>query len=71
MVLLNLRAWQLREPLQLNATERAITLDEVTGWSIPGQCGNYFARSGAVAAERAHRVERLGLFLHGYSGAAA
>jgi uncharacterized membrane protein len=35
MVLLNLRAWQLREPLRLNATEKAITLNEVTGWSIP------------------------------------
>jgi hypothetical protein len=35
MVLLNLRAWQLREPLCLNARERAITLNEVSGWSIP------------------------------------
>lgn len=35
VVLLNLRAWQLREPLQLNARERLITLYEVTGWNIP------------------------------------
>ena len=35
MVLLNLRAWQLREPLRLNARERAMTFHEVTGWSIP------------------------------------
>jgi hypothetical protein len=35
MVLLNLRAWQLREPLRLNERERAMTLREVTGWSIP------------------------------------
>ena len=35
VVLLNLRAWQLREPLRLNARERSITLREVTGWSIP------------------------------------
>jgi hypothetical protein len=35
MVLLNLRAWKLREPLQLNARERALTFHEVTGWSIP------------------------------------
>jgi uncharacterized membrane protein len=35
MVLLNLRAWRLREPLQLNARERAMTFHEVTGWSIP------------------------------------
>jgi hypothetical protein len=35
MVLLNLRAWQLREPLRLNARERAMTFNEVTGWSVP------------------------------------
>src|SRR5438094_9925049 len=31
VVLLNLRAWQLRKPLLLNARERLITLYEVTG----------------------------------------
>src|SRR5438128_2019937 len=31
VVLLNLRAWQLRKPLRLNARERSITLYEVTG----------------------------------------
>jgi uncharacterized membrane protein len=35
MVFLNLRAWQLREPLRLNARERAMTFHQVTGWSIP------------------------------------
>jgi uncharacterized membrane protein len=35
VVLLNLRAWQLRDPLRLNARERSITLYEVTGWSVP------------------------------------
>jgi hypothetical protein len=35
MVLLNLRAWQLLEPLRLDARERTITLNEITGWSIP------------------------------------
>jgi uncharacterized membrane protein len=35
VVLLNLRAWQLREPLRLNAKERLITLYEITGWCIP------------------------------------
>ncbi len=35
VVLLNLRAWQLRKPLRLNARERLITLYEVTGWAIP------------------------------------
>ena len=35
VVLLNWRAWQLRQPLRLNARERSITLYEITGWSIP------------------------------------
>src|SRR2546426_1459771 len=35
VVLLNLRAWQLRKPLRLNAKERSITLYEITGWCIP------------------------------------
>src|SRR4051794_34317858 len=33
--LLNLRAWQLREPLRLNAREQLMTRSELTGWSIP------------------------------------
>jgi hypothetical protein len=33
--LLNLRAWQLREPLRLNAREELMTRLELTGWSIP------------------------------------
>jgi uncharacterized membrane protein len=39
MVLLNWRAWQLREPLRFNATERSITRNEITGWSIPVAVG--------------------------------
>src|SRR5580765_1596788 len=35
ILLLNLRAWQLREALRLNARERLVTRGEVTGWSIP------------------------------------
>src|SRR5207237_3034624 len=35
ILLLNLRAWQLREPLRLNARERLMTHGELTGWSIP------------------------------------
>ena len=35
ILLLNLRAWQLREPLQLNARERLMTRGELAGWSIP------------------------------------
>jgi len=36
---LNLRAWQLREPLRLNARERLMTRGELTGWSIPMTIG--------------------------------
>ena len=39
MVLLNCRAWKLREPLRLNATEKSITLNEISGWSIPVAVG--------------------------------
>jgi len=35
VLLLNLRAWQLREPLRLNVREKLITLYEITGWSVP------------------------------------
>ena len=35
VLLLNLRAWHLREPLRLNARERFMAWSEVTGWSIP------------------------------------
>ena len=35
VVLLNLRGWQLRRPLRLNAQEKLITIYEITGWSIP------------------------------------
>lgn len=39
IVLLNLRAWQLREPLRLNARERLMTRGELVGWSIPASVG--------------------------------
>lgn len=35
VLLLNLRAWKLREPLRLNAREKLLTQSELTGWSIP------------------------------------
>jgi uncharacterized membrane protein len=35
ILLLNLRAWQLREPLRLNVRERLVTRGELTGWSVP------------------------------------
>ena len=39
ILLLNLRAWQLREPLRLNLRERLLTLGELKGWSIPTGVG--------------------------------
>src|SRR5205823_1572741 len=39
ILLLNLRAWQLREPLRLNAREQLMTRGELTGWSIPLSAG--------------------------------
>src|SRR5437763_8238704 len=39
ILFLNLRAWQLREPLRLNARERLMTRGELTGWSIPVSMG--------------------------------
>src|SRR5213079_1997668 len=39
ILLLYLRAWQLREPLRLNAPGRSTTRGELTGWSIPVSVG--------------------------------
>ena len=39
ILLLNLRAWRLREPLRLNLRERLMTRGELTGWSIPVSVG--------------------------------
>jgi uncharacterized membrane protein len=39
ILLLNLRAWQLREPLRLNTRERLMTRGELTGWSVPVSVG--------------------------------
>jgi uncharacterized membrane protein len=35
VLLLNWRAWRLREPLQLNEREQMITRGEIAGWSLP------------------------------------
>ena len=35
ILLLNLRAWQLRDALRMNVRERLETRGELTGWSIP------------------------------------
>jgi len=35
ILLLNLRAWQLREPLRLNERESLVTRGELSGWSVP------------------------------------
>ena len=39
ILLLNFRAWQLREPLRLNAREEFMARGEMTGWSIPVSVG--------------------------------
>ena len=39
ILLLYLRAWQLREPLRLNAREKLATRGELAGWSIPVSVG--------------------------------
>ncbi|HMG04688.1 MAG TPA: TMEM175 family protein [Chthoniobacterales bacterium] len=39
ILLLNVRAWQLREPLRLNGRERALTRADMMGWSIPATVG--------------------------------
>jgi Endosomal/lysosomal potassium channel TMEM175 len=39
IVLLNLRAWQLREPLRLDKREKFITRWEILGWSVPVAVG--------------------------------
>jgi hypothetical protein len=39
VLLLNFRAWKLREPLRLNAREALMTRGELTGWSIPMSMG--------------------------------
>jgi uncharacterized membrane protein len=39
ILLLNLRAWQLRGPLRLNGRESLVTRGELTGWSIPVSVG--------------------------------
>jgi len=39
ILFLNVRAWQLREPLRLNARERALTRAGMMGWSLPGSVG--------------------------------
>ena len=39
ILLLNVRAWGLRDALRLNERERAIARSEITGWSIPTVVG--------------------------------
>jgi uncharacterized membrane protein len=39
VLLLNLRAWHLRDPLRLNAREKLMRRGELTGWSIPVSVG--------------------------------
>ena len=39
IVLLYVRAWQLREPLRLNERERLMTREDIAGWSLPASVG--------------------------------
>src|SRR5262249_43290495 len=39
ILLLNLRAWQLRVPLKLNEQEQIATRDQLAGWSVPLSVG--------------------------------
>ena len=39
ILLLYVRAWQLRKPLRLNAREQLMTRGELSGWSIPVSVG--------------------------------
>lgn len=39
ILLLNLRAWRLREPLRLNDHEKSMTRWELSGWSVPAAVG--------------------------------
>jgi hypothetical protein len=39
ILLLNLRAWQLREPLRLNERESLVTRGELSGWGVPVMVG--------------------------------
>ena len=65
ILLLNLRAWQLREPLRLNARERLMTRGELTGWSIPVSVGLVSLGVFFYFADRTNRVVRVGLFFDG------
>jgi uncharacterized membrane protein len=39
ILLLNLRAWRLREPLRLNDREKSLTRGALIGWSLPATVG--------------------------------
>ena len=71
MVLLNLRAWQLREPLRVECTRTGNDVQSSNRMEYPSRCRTYFAGAGAMPARNTDPVERLDLFLHGYSRAVA
>jgi hypothetical protein len=70
VLLLNLRAWQLRESLRLNAREKNDACG-TNGLEHSGERGDCIAGVVSEFADRTNRMERLRLFLHGDSGAAA
>ena len=71
ILLLNLRAWQLREPLRLNARERIHGAWRADRLEHPGERGHRIARVFVYLADRTNCVVRLGLFFDGNPGAGA
>ena len=67
ILLLYLRAWQLREPLRLNARERLVTRGELGGWCIPIGVGIVSLVLALSLPIDRTRLGRLGLFLNGHS----
>jgi hypothetical protein len=70
ILLLNLRAWQLREPLRLNKRERLITREDIAGWSVPAVVG-FISLVLALVFRSERSPGAVGLFLDGDSGAPA
>ena len=63
ILLLNLRAWRLREPLRLNDHEKSLTRGEIIGLERSGGGGACLAGPGAEFADETYRLERLGVLV--------
>ena len=67
ILLLNLRAWQLREPLRLNDAGTTDDTRRADGLEHPGERGDRLAGFFFYFADRTNRVVRVGLFFDGQS----